>query len=262
MQRGVGRRAATGVVVALLGIVGLWAGAMAEPAPRALAEPDLPEPPALGAEIVADPLTSATIFAAGACGGGKGSGGYVEDGFRLEVTGTCGQEGDPVAISVPGRGVRMADGDLSVAFKITSADGRRAALHLNTRISGRTWIGAFVQPLGKSAAIYQSVDGVNSTLVTTGDDLSAPVLALPLARDTEWNRMSLRVSGGDAWLMLNDWPVLHASDVPEGAGGVGVRLVRVGARTNDELAAVVLADLLVSPIAGGDPARAPTYKRP
>ena len=248
MQPGMRRRAVRGLVISLVGLATLSSVALAQPA--------MPEPPDIAAEVLADPLTAETVFAAGACGGGKGSGRYAEEGFRLETTGTCGQEGAVVAVSVPGRGITIADGDVSVAFKITGTDGRRAALHLTTRVSGPTWVGAFVQPSSGVADLYQVVDGVYTALMTHDDG------QLPLAVDSDWNRMSLRVAGGDAWLLLNDWPVLHASGVPEGAGGVGVRLVRVGARGNDESAAVTLADLLVSPIAGGDPGRSPIYQQP
>jgi hypothetical protein len=258
MRRGIRRRVAVGLIVSLVGLAGLWGTALAGPAGRALAALDGPDPPELDAEILSDSLASETVFAAGACPTGKGVGHYVDEGFRLASSGPCQPNGEFAEVAVRGRGITVADGEVSVAFKVAE-DGDRAAPHLFTRLTDRSYVATFVHPRTGAAALYQRAEGVTTTVAMSED--IRPVLA----EDGDWNRMSLRVSGSDAWLILNDTPVLFASGVPDSAGGVAVRLVRVGPprrADDDELAVVVFSDLLVWSLADASPDRAPTFQRP
>ena len=77
---------------------------------------------------------------------------------------------------------------------------------------------------------------------------------------SDWNRVALRVRGTEAWLLVNDVPVLYSAEALDQAGSVGVELVREGSTEDEDDAVVVFKDLTLSSVTGSDPTRAPTYK--
>ena len=79
---------------------------------------------------------------------------------------------------------------------------------------------------------------------------------------TAWNRVALRVKGGEAWLLINDTPVLYTADVIDQSGGIGIALVREGDPEDEEEVVVVFKDLTLSTVAGAEPGRQPSYTAP
>jgi hypothetical protein len=109
---------------------------------------------------------------------------------------------------------------------------------------------------GSGEATLFKRDGGNDTVVASRQDLHDTL------DPTAWNRLALRVKGGEAWLLVNDEPYLYASDVIDQVGGVGLELIREGSTVDEEEIVTVFRDLTLSSLADADPARAPTHTSP
>ena len=74
---------------------------------------------------------------------------------------------------------------------------------------------------------------------------------------TDWNRLAVRLSGNQIWLLVNDAPLLHAADVLNQAGGIGIAVVREGNVDDGDEVAVTFRDLTLTSLEGpadGEPA--------
>jgi hypothetical protein len=215
---------------------------------------DLPPPPALSREIVRDSLAGPTIFPSGTCPTGRALGGNADGAFVLTVAGKCLSGSSVADVAVPGRGITVPDGDVSVAFKVV--EGRaRAGVNLYVRVRGKDSLAGYVNLGTGEATLLRLTDGAATPLASR---LDANTLAEPGA----WNRLAIRASASDLWLLLNLEPILYAANVPTDAGGVGVRLLREGSPDDEYETTVAFGDLVVAAIAETDPSRDPTYQRP
>ena len=213
----------------------------------------VPPPPPLGAVTYENPLKDERVFKAGRCFGGRAFTQYVGEGFKLRVMGTCFLlSEDEGWITVPANGVTVGDGDVALDFKVV--DGLpRARVGLYVRNADGRQIGAQVHPGKGEASLFSSFESQPTELASSYSLGS-------VLKPGDWNRMAMRVSGPDVWLLLNDEPVLYASGVHADAGGVIIELVRDGtAREDDkEESAIVVRNLELTSLEGGEPGRAPT----
>jgi hypothetical protein len=224
------------------------------PSPVAAAAPSLPVPPAVAAGVFADPLSRDTVFASGACPTEVSGGKYAGGGFALIVGGPCVDDRSVADVAVPARGITLWDGDIAMDFRMAVVPERaRFALYVRSR-DGKLVVLQLHPGLQGMSLIMREGDK-DTTLASRSD--------LGLTPDpNEWNRLALRIRGGEAWVLINDEPVLYATDVLDQAGSVGLQLIREGSLEDDEETAVVFRDLTLSALDDSDPARAPAYRAP
>jgi hypothetical protein len=222
------------------------------PSPAAVAnDSGLPDPPAVAAGVYADPMTGGKVFPAGVCGTGYGRGDLTPDGLQITVLGQCIYDAPISEVSVTGKGLAIADGDVAMDIKVTNhADRARPAIYARIR-DGKMMGASFSYPTGQIVLFKR--DGSDDTTLASRQDLSA------VMDPAGWNRVALRVRGTEAWLLVNDVPVLYTAEAIDQAGGVGIELVREGSTEDEDEAVVVFKDLTLSSVAGSDPTRAPTY---
>ncbi len=213
----------------------------------------VPDPPAGAGVVFESGLTGADVFAAGSCRTGYAHGENMSEGFKLAVGGRCTDESPDADLAVPGRGITLADGELALDFKVTSGE-QRARVSIYVRNKDRKLIGAHMKPGTGETALFSIVEG-NSTPLATAN-------VAQILKPKDWNRAAVRVSGANLWLLVNDEPVLHAPDVLDAAGGVGVWLFREGNPDDEDEVAAVFRDLTLSELADADPTRKPTYAAP
>jgi hypothetical protein len=211
----------------------------------------LPAPPAVMAGVYADPMTGGKVFPSGVCGTGYARGDLTPDGLELTVLGQCFYDAPISELSVTGKGLSIADGDVAVNMKVTNhADRARPAVYARIR-DGKMLGASFSYPTGQIVLFKR--DGADDTTLASRQDMSA------VMDPAGWNRVALRVRGTEAWLLVNDVPVLYSDQAIDQAGGVGIELVREGSTVDEDDAVVVFKDLTLSSVTGSDPTRAPTY---
>lgn len=226
-----------------------------EPLPTTEAfDPTLPTPPEIKDGVFQNSLANTDVFPAGRCRTGYADGSAVDEGFRIRVAGPCIEPSETADVSLPGRGISIGDGDLALDFKVISG-AQRAAVSVYVRNQSGKLVGATFNAATGEAKLFNFIAG-NMTILASRTDAGG--LAIP----SDWNRLAVRVRGGEIWLLLNDDPLLYASDVLSDVGGVGVRLLREGNPDDEDETVVVLRDLTLSAVAGAGEGRSPTYTKP
>jgi hypothetical protein len=223
------------------------ASAPGRAAPRA----GTPAPPTVAAGVFQSDLKDGRVFKPGKCPTISAGGDLISDGFRLVVIGPCFDDSTVADVSVPAQSMSVGDGDVAMDFKVVDG-GPLATISVYVRNKDRKLIGASINAASGTASLFQTVEDTTTTLASRTDigDLVNP---------EDWNRLALRVSGTEVWLLLNDTPALYATDVLDQAGGVGIR---EGAPDDDAGSIVAFRDLTLSVLDGEDPARAPTFPGP
>lgn len=216
------------------------------PAPKPAAS-GTPQPPPLGAPVYENALQDEKVFKAGYCFGRKAFSQYVGEGFKMRVMGPCFLLLDEAWITVEAQGVTIGDGEVALDFKIVDG-AERAKVGLYVRSHNEQLVGAHVHPHRGEASLFTLNGGKQNDLGYKNNVVIPPY---------EWNRLALRVSGYDTWLLVNDEPVLYTRDVHADAGKVIVELIREGDVEDEDESAVVFRDLTLSPLEGGEPGRAP-----
>lgn len=222
---------------------GTGAGA---PAPRPAASGTSALPP-LGAPVYENALKDEKVFKAGYCFGRKAFTHYVGEGFKMRVMGPCHLLLDEAWITVEASGVTIGDGEVALDFKMVDG-AERAKVGLYVRGHQERLIGAHVHPTRGEVSLFTLAGGTQTDLGYRNNVVMPPY---------EWNRLALRVSGYDTWLLVNDEPLLHTREVHADAGKVIIELIREGDVEDEAESAVVFRDLTLSPLEGGGPDRAP-----
>jgi hypothetical protein len=198
---------------------------------------DVPDPPELGELLFQTALTGPEVFAPGSCPTGAASGENVEEGFKLSVRGKCVPEAEAANLPVPGREITVWDGEVALDFRV-DAGAERAGINLYARIHEGRYMAAYLSLATGRAELFRRENGMN-TVVASRNDLSD-------LDPSAWNRLALRLRGGQLWLMLNNTPLLYASEVLDQTGGIGIAVVREGNVGDSDEVAVVFKDLAVT----------------
>jgi hypothetical protein len=208
-----------------------------------------PAPPPVAAGVISDSLKTGAIFPDGVCRTGYTLGDLIPDGLELTVLGRCPAEQETPSLTVPGKGVSLGDGDLALDFKVTGQP-ERSRVNLFVRGRDDKLVLASLSFGNNEATLVKREGGNNTTIASRGS-------LRELADPTAWNRLALRVMGPEAWVLLNDEPILYANGVVDQVGGIGVGLLREGSTEDEAEAVVVFKDLTISALPDTDPARAP-----
>jgi hypothetical protein len=200
-----------------------------------------PDPiPDVGQVVLEDPLTAPGSLSPGRCPTGRNVGQFVGEGFILKVTGKC-SENDAVAIAAPPpiEGLNFSDGEVRLDVKAVSGHDR-VAFVLGVR--GQT----------QAAGSYQAIimPGRGAAALTTGssDVAGRTGLGGRLAPDG-WNSLAVRAQGPNLWVLLNDEPILSATDATYQSGSVFIGVRRLGDANDSSESAVVVRNLRVSSLA-------------
>ena len=155
---------------------------------------------------------------------------------------------DEAWITVQANGVNVGDGEVAVDFKVVDG-AERATVGLYVRNVNEQLIGGHVTPERGEASLF-TLNGGQQTDLGYRNNLVVPPY--------EWNKLALRVSGHDVWLLINDEPVLHSHEVYADAGKIVIEVVRSGDSEDEDETAVVFRNLTLTALEGGEPGRAPT----
>ena len=205
--------------------------------------------PPLGAVTYENALQDERVFKAGYCFGRKAFSQYVGEGFKLRVMGPCHLLLDEAWIAVEANGVMVGDGEVAIDFKIVAGEPR-SRLGIYVRGVNEQMIGAQIQPSRGEASLFTLNGGQQTDLAYRNN--------IPGYKSGDWNRLAIRVNGHNAWLLLNDEPLIHTNEVHADAGKVIIELLRDGSFEDEEESAVVFRDLTLTVLEGGEPGRAPT----
>jgi hypothetical protein len=224
--------------------------ALPSPSPSpAVTDLGFPAPPPVAAGVIGDSLKTGAIFPDGVCRTGYTLGDLIPDGLELTVLGRCPADQETPSLTVFGKGVTLADGDVALDFKVTGQPDRS---RVNLFVRGRDdrLVLVSLNFFSNEATLVKRDGGANTIVASRGS-------LRDLANPTEWNRLALRVLGTEAWVLLNDEPILYADNVVDQVGGIGVGLLREGSTEDEAEAVVVFKDLTISSLPDTDPARAP-----
>jgi hypothetical protein len=202
---------------------------------------DVPPPPEIGEPLFHSSLAGPDLFDARDCPTTAANGEYVGEGFRLRVRGRCVQTAPAANLPVPARGLVVQDHDVAVDFKV-AVGSERASLNLFTRIRNPANLLAAHVNVGSQQVEIQRRDA-NQTITVAASAVGIPI------EWTEWNRVALRTRGTEAWLLLNDVPLLYTSDVDDQPGGVGLEAIREGRPDDNAEVSIVFRELTVSSLA-------------
>jgi hypothetical protein len=214
----------------------------------------MPPPPSVEEVILADSLIEPSMISAAPCPSGLSAIEHAGEGVVFKTRGRCRPEATTATIVQLVRGLSMLDGEIAISYKIVGG-GPRASLSLNTRLRDRTWLSVFLSPETGYSDLSRGDEGEFKTLMQRND-------AHRLARHDDWNRLALRTRGNEVWVLLNDQPMLYSNDANLGVGGVSLSVLRSGSVDDQTEVAVVFADLKVSALEDGDPARWPSFRQP
>lgn len=203
------------------------------------------EPPAVGAVIVEDPLTSPGVIPGGSqCVSGRNRSEFVGEGYIVKVTGRCFDGSKSAAFALPPiPDLDIPDGEIRLEAKVVSGHDR-AGLFMAAR--GR------LDPVRVYEFNYRS--GVALLLKASGETVVPlalrPDLAPRVSRD-DWNEFAIRLNGPDIWVLVNGEPILSATDAAFDRGWISFGVSRAGNLEDDEEVAVVFRNLRISQLAGG-----------
>lgn len=213
---------------------------------------DVAPPPALGPAVVTSPLTSEEIFSALSCPTGLTSVLPSPDGLRLTVGGRCRPGEDWAGVTPSTSAVTFPDGEVQIKVKVT-AGIERALLAVDVRLQTGGWYRLSWLPASGEAYLATYPQGRETVLARRND----------IPRDQDLGKvhtLALRAQGSRLWGLIDDRPVLMATDAAFSVGGIGLDLLRMGSVDDTEPVSAIVQELRVSPIAGSPQDRLPTVR--
>ena len=247
-----------GLAISVLLALGL---PMSPVAAEAMSRPEisltLALPPAIDSQpVVEDPLTATGAVEASVCPTTRNDRQFVGEGYRFRVTGKCLDTSTNASVAYRLRNLVVPDGEVSLQMRVVSgAERARVRLYLRDQGDPGGGYSVTLEP-GRGAATLAVLANNQVTVLAEQTNLAGQ-----FTRD-DWNTLAIRAQGSNLWVLLNGVPILSASDPTFSSGGVFIALARLGELGDDQETAVILRNLRVSRLAGGDRARVPTYQGP
>jgi hypothetical protein len=212
-------------------------------------------PPRLGDVILADALDSSSLVPNSTCPSRRGSVVTVGEGLMLKSTGPCTPSAMPGWAHAALPGLTVPDGELRVEYKVTNGH-QQAMVGIAARFVNeyRTYYFMVVPATGVAAIMKQASS--ERSMLTRRTDLR-PVTA----RDGAWQQLAVRLHGHELWLLIDDLPVLRATDDAVDGGQAVLLTDRFGDRNDGQEIAVVFRNLQVSALADSADNRRPVHVR-
>lgn len=217
----------------------------------ATTKPSIPTPANVAGGVYTNGLAGPEPFPVGVCPTEKAMGENVGEGYKMTVRGRCLPEFATADVAVPATGVSLWDGDVALDFKVV-AGAERAGLALFARYVDRAGIGTRIRPGTGEIVIFKRAGGTSTTLASRTDPAVFP-------DQSDWQRLALRLRGGEVWVLVNDKPVLYASDILDQNGAIMLQVLRDGDVDDEAEVAVVFRDLTLSTVDGSTPERGPVH---
>jgi hypothetical protein len=217
------------------------------------------EVPELGAAVVEDSLLGPGLAATTPCPTGLGTREFTVEGFQLSARGRCLETNTWAGAGFVFPRVHFLDGEARLDFKVVSGDDRlQLALVVRSDASPSGGVQDYrviVDPARGMARLARFGNGPPAFLAERADLAGA-------LRPDDWNNLAIRTQGTNLWVLLNDQPILFASDAAYDAGRVSIVVSRRGSPDDEQEVVAVVRNLRVAGLAGGDQARIPTYQHP
>jgi hypothetical protein len=128
-------------------------------------------------------------------------------------------------------------------------------MRLRVQHEGSGYYYAALEPRRGRAQLYRYADGAATLLDERGG------LSYLLQTDGP-QRQALRAQGSNLWLLLNDQPILFATDSRFTSGGLAVGLIRLGDPDDEQEVGVTVSRLRLSALQDSPADRLPTYVAP
>lgn len=222
--------------------------------------PDPSAAPAAGDPVYSGPFTGPGLANPYKCPDSNGSTEIVGEGYIMKVTGRC-QKDQNFTNAGTGqlKALAMADGELRFGYKAVSGRDRlvlRAAFRVQPDPSNAVGYALRIQPESGVVALLRQ-PAPNQGFVIDGRSDLADRLAT-----NDWVTIVVKADGPSLYVGIGDEVVLTAYDTTFDRGSFQFATIRIGDFDDPAETAVVLNNLQISPLAGGDPSRAPTYQQP
>jgi hypothetical protein len=207
--------------------------------------------------VITDPLTSARVFATGACPLRLDTADFVQGGYQVTIRGKCTESSTTAFVNATSRGVTFTDGEMRVQARVV-AGTERTFMALAGRVgAGRShgYLARFdpVTPRVSLSRWDGAEEATSPAIVEVTDPARLPFVE-------GWNTLAMRFKGTRIWVLLNETVILSAEDSTYDAGAVEVGAGRHGDLEDDYESAVLYRNLEIRALADGDPARAPVYR--
>ena len=183
----------------------------------------------------------------GVCTSGRQLGGYSDEGTTVRILGRCRSDSPDASSQLPIRGPVVSDGEVALDIKVSEGNPR-AEIALYVRMNGQSVLGCSLNPATGSASLFKIADR-QPTLLAYRLDLHRFIDA------AAWNRIALRTAGREAWLLVNDEPLMYTDNAALDPGAAAIKIAREGAPDDEQELTVDLRNLTISALAGGNPAR-------
>jgi hypothetical protein len=202
-------------------------------------------PPKVGATFLDDSLANPGVIPASLrCPTGKNVGEFVGEGYILKVTGRC-MDGRSIAYAgmPPLPDLQVPDGEIQLEAKVVSGHERALIVVLFRLKSDPNRAYALLVHPGLGEAQVQKEEAGRAVPLARRFDLAGR-----LSRE-DWNRLAVRLDGQSIWVLLNDEPILSASDAGIDSGAVSFGLERIGSLDDNAESAAVFRNLRISGLA-------------
>ena len=214
-------------------------------------------PPDLGATVLENALRGPGLVSPSRCRREGTFAAFQDGSLLMRVAGKCSETQLYPAVAATVDGLTVPDGEVSVEIKVAD-DARAGAFAISMRRPGRRaeapdGIYGGIDFARGNALIVRWVMG-ESTVLAERNDLTG------LRRD-DWNRLAVRADWPRLWLILNDEPILSATDGMFDGGHVALHTLRFTQPDDSAEVAVLVRNLRVSDLAAALPERAPVYRR-
>jgi hypothetical protein len=250
-------RRATALLLALLLGMPPLAGALPELVAHAEVVAPPPTPPALGAIVSEQPLTSPGVFSEDFCPTGRGSGRTTDEGYRLTLNGRCLGRLPTVNVHMPVQSLTLLDGDVEFSLAGGGAQPRAVVSFLIRLQPGGNGYQLDWNPTTGVALLQRLREGRPEQLVHR-DGLTTVALE-------DGARVAVRVQGPSFWLLVNDVPIFAGTDPGEDgidSGRLAVGLIRAGDPDDDAEISLLLRSMRVSQLAESESTRLSMFQEP
>ena len=233
------------VVVVLALAVSLILAGPALPNSPSVAAQEIPEMPALGTVVLENPLTSPGPLRLRSCPTDRNSSAFVEGGLEMKVTGRCTETSTGAATSAWLPGFTAANGELSIEVKLVEGFDRGwLAIGFREQNNGDAYT-LYLVPSRRRIELQKLVGSISALIAERADtDLPEP---------DAWVRIGVRLEGQRIWVLLNDQPVMSATDPTLARGGFWLATGRLGNVEDDAPVTAIWRNLRVTALASEPP---------